>query len=108
MAFYARLLQTHPIATKTLTSATLFGLGDLMSQTQFEKKKEVDQARLARMVAWGGMFAPRECRRSERDDRCSTPRALARARALAAPTDARNPLLPSPQSRTCGTARSTR
>ena len=58
MAFYARLLQTHPIATKTVTSAALFGLGDLMSQTQFEKKAAIDQPRLARMVAWGGLFAP--------------------------------------------------
>ena len=81
MAFYARLLQTHPIATKTLTSATLFGLGDLMSQTQFEKKKEVDQARLARMVAWGGMFAPRECRRSDaRRSTFDASRARARSR----------------------------
>ena len=58
MAFYAKLLATHPIATKTATSAALFGLGDLMTQTQFEKKPQVDFPRLARMTAWGGMFAP--------------------------------------------------
>ena len=58
MAFYARLLATHPIATKTATSAALFGLGDLMCQTQFEGRASVDTQRLARMTAWGGMFAP--------------------------------------------------
>ena len=56
MAFYGRLLATHPIATKTATSAALFGLGDLMTQTQFERKPQVDLPRLARMTAWGGMF----------------------------------------------------
>jgi protein Mpv17 len=55
---YTRLLATHPIATKTLTSAFLFGAGDLMTQTQFEKKSEIDLPRFGRMVAWGGLFAP--------------------------------------------------
>jgi hypothetical protein len=32
LAAYDRVLQRRPILVKTLTSATLFGLGDLMSQ----------------------------------------------------------------------------
>ena len=55
---YGYLLGRFPILTKTVTSATLFGLGDLFSQTQIEGKKEVNYPRLARMVAWGGLFAP--------------------------------------------------
>jgi protein Mpv17 len=49
--------QSNPILVKTLTSAALFGLGDFMSQ-KLEKKESLDTARLVRLTAWGGMFAP--------------------------------------------------
>ncbi len=52
-----RPAQKSPIVTKTLTSAALFGLGDFLSQ-KLEKKEKLDLERLARMTAWGGMFAP--------------------------------------------------
>ncbi len=50
-------MQRSPIIVKTLTSAALFGLGDLMSQ-KLEKKENIDTERLLRLTAWGGMFAP--------------------------------------------------
>jgi len=50
-------LQRHPLATKTLTSALLFGLGDFMSQ-KLEGASTLDTARLARMTAWGAIFTP--------------------------------------------------
>jgi hypothetical protein len=49
--------QRRPITVKTLTSATLFCVGDVLSQ-KLEGRENMDLARLVRMTAWGGMFAP--------------------------------------------------
>ena len=56
---YDRLLNTNPIATKTITSVVLFTLGDVMAQSLEGKKlSELDLPRLARQAAWGALFTP--------------------------------------------------
>jgi protein Mpv17 len=64
---YDRALSRSPILVKTLTSAALFGLGDVMAQTiagsgeaapKSEGRQGLDLQRVGRMVIWGGMFAP--------------------------------------------------
>lgn len=57
LAAYDRALQRSPLLVKTLTSATLFGAGDLLSQ-KLEAKEEFELPRFARMVVWGAAFAP--------------------------------------------------
>jgi hypothetical protein len=57
LAAYDRALTRQPMLVKTLTSAALFGLGDVMSQ-KLEGKAGFDWSRLARATAWGTMFAP--------------------------------------------------
>jgi len=56
-AAYDRALNRSPILTKTLTSVTLFMLGDVAAQ-KIEGRDDIDLHRLARQGAWGVIFTP--------------------------------------------------
>lgn len=62
MSFYTKynqLLLKRPIATNILTTGFLFGSGDYLAQTAFEKLPNYDFPRTARAVIYGGLiFAP--------------------------------------------------
>lgn len=65
---YDRWLHEHPLLTKGVTSAALFGLGDRIAQriedndtngTDAEQRRKDSLRRTARMMVWGGLlFAP--------------------------------------------------
>lgn len=56
--FYNRMLARRPYATNALTTAFLFGTGDVLAQ-KVGPSKDYDLARTARAVAYGGIaFAP--------------------------------------------------
>lgn len=52
------MLQTHPLKTKTITSAILFGIGDGICQLLVEKKKEFDYRRCFNFFVGGGVCGP--------------------------------------------------
>ena len=49
-AAYMRALETHPTATKVITSASLNGVGDILGQLIFEKDKRFDFLRFAKFT----------------------------------------------------------
>jgi protein Mpv17 len=52
---YDQLLAKRPVLIKSVTSAVLFGAGDVLSQ-KLDKDKPLDSKRTLRMVLWGGTF----------------------------------------------------
>eukprot|EP01116_Phalansterium_solitarium_P016468 TRINITY_DN3835_c0_g1_i1.p1 TRINITY_DN3835_c0_g1~~TRINITY_DN3835_c0_g1_i1.p1 ORF type:complete len:177 (-),score=78.83 TRINITY_DN3835_c0_g1_i1:314-844(-) len=58
LAAYGRALQSHPIRTKVITSATLNFLGDTIAQLGIERKKKWDVARTVRYTIFGVIVAP--------------------------------------------------
>lgn len=56
--FYNRMLATRPYATNAITTAFLFGTGDVLAQN-VESSKNFDFSRTGRAVIYGGVvFAP--------------------------------------------------
>ncbi|KAL1510273.1 hypothetical protein AB1Y20_006595 [Prymnesium parvum] len=56
MLKYERLLLSHPLATKSLTSALVTGAGDLFCQLGVERADALDRPRLAAFTAVGGLL----------------------------------------------------
>ncbi|KAJ3310157.1 glucokinase [Boothiomyces sp. JEL0838] len=57
MTFYGRLMIKYPFATQVVTTGFLFGAGDFITQTLFEKNDKYDYFRTARLVDQG-LYAP--------------------------------------------------
>ncbi|XP_040067250.2 protein Mpv17-like [Ixodes scapularis] len=53
ISFYARLLQSHPIKTQSVTAGTIMLAGDLTAQKLIERKKTIDVHRAAGAVFLG-------------------------------------------------------
>ena len=63
IASYEAALESRPLLTKSVTSGTLYGLGDIIAQKvaqsqQPEGSTGFDGARWLRAVAFGGLFYP--------------------------------------------------
>ena len=62
MAQYEAALEAQPLLTKSITSGTLYGIGDCVAQTLDQRReggaKGYDGARWLRAVAFGGLFYP--------------------------------------------------
>ena len=55
---YDKLLISHPIKTKTITSGFLFGLGDFICQNYIEKQEQYNPKRTGYMVIMGTVSGP--------------------------------------------------
>lgn len=55
---YEKLLLSHPLKTKSITSGFLFGLGDIICQKFFENNKKYNLARTFRLVTVGTVAGP--------------------------------------------------
>jgi len=56
--WYRSMLTKRPIATQVVSTAVLFGAGDIIAQQGFERRglRKHDYMRTARFTAWGGCF----------------------------------------------------
>ena len=61
IASYEAALEANPLLTKSVTSGTLYGIGDCIAQSverRNEPSTSFDTRRCARAVAFGGLFYP--------------------------------------------------
>ena len=56
VGWYNRMLEQRPILTKSLTTATLVGIGDIFSQKVVEKRERLDGVRIGRMMGLGALM----------------------------------------------------